>query len=129
MSRFKTSSKTLRKHTKKYVEDIETRNTELQTVIDDMSDHIIKAENKLKQLTDAFTSYYDNYQTMKEFINDLAYHGVRFDTRPTLYNIEESDLNVIKDYYSYIQRIDSSIRTRAKDIMGEIDRVEKEKGL
>lgn len=119
----------MNKNSKKYIEEVESRNTELETIIDDMSDHIQKAESKLDHLNRAFKSYYDNYQEMKEFINDLADHGVRFDTRPTMTDITEDSMPYIKEHYDYIQRIDRSIRQRATVVKNDVEIIEEENGL
>jgi DNA repair exonuclease SbcCD ATPase subunit len=128
MSRIKTNSKDLRRHTKKYVKEVEERNEELENIIDELNKEISEKESRLDHLIDAFNAYYDNYHGMKTYIEDLASHGTRFDTNPTI--IFSNDVKeTISDLYKYIQRIDESIKQRAKEIKEVVDKIEKEKGL
>ncbi len=117
--------------TKVYADSVEKRNVELQTIIDDLDDQLINSENKVKHLEKTLKTYLIGYEIMKELIEDLSSHGVRFDIRPTLCNITSKDFknNNIDFLYSYIEKIDSSIRSISKSVKKKIDSLEKENGL
>lgn len=108
----------------RYTKDVEDQNTKLQSIIDDLTDQLTKAEDKIEILLKDLTVKTCSYRDMKDFIDDLAIHGVRFDTSPTMVNIQPGESKRIHEHYEYIKRIDKSIRNRAKTVKTHVEQRE-----
>ena len=68
----------------------------------------------------AFAFSNENESALKNFVTDLAEHGVRHDTSPTM-QFGKGEAALAGRYTEYIRRIDEAIRSRAKEQLTRVN--------
>ena len=80
----------------------------------------IHAETRTTKLEQDNLQVWADYLTLRRMVEDLAAHGTRHDTNPTL-GMSKDPMKVAMEYLDYLQSMDNSIRDRAKQVIAEID--------